>query len=229
MTWKPEGIIIHCTATHANWWEGKSTEEKIAEIRRWHVDGNGWSDIGYAELYDRDGTMGTGRDLDGDGDPFNDIGAHTKGWNSKSIGICLFGGAGSTANDEFSDHFTPEQDAVLRRRIAYLRERFPSIKWVKGHNEFANKACPGFNVSRWLARKPAKGDGMVEFVKGSKDAKVIAGTATIGAVTQASGDVKTLMQNGEQILGFSPVWLLLACVLAFLGYTRWQKWQKGIR
>ena len=39
-------IIVHCTATRADWWEGKSTERKVNEVRKWHVEGNGWSDIG---------------------------------------------------------------------------------------------------------------------------------------------------------------------------------------
>ena len=154
MTWAPEGIIVHCAATRKEWMSGASVEQKRDEIRRWHVEDRGWRDIGYAEIGDYDGSHAMGRDLNGNDDPFDDIGAHTGGWNSKSIGLCLIGGHGSNPDDPFSKHFTAEQDMWLRRRIAYLRNRYPSIRWVKGHNNFANKACPGFNVKKWLAQEP---------------------------------------------------------------------------
>ncbi len=40
-------IIVHCTATRADWWAGKRTSDKVREIKRWHVQDRGWSDIGY--------------------------------------------------------------------------------------------------------------------------------------------------------------------------------------
>lgn len=148
-------IIVHCTATRPEWFAGRSAAAKVDEIRRWHVGGNGWSDIGYAMLIDRDGTRAKGRDLDKDGDVFDDIGAHTKGRNSRSIGIALVGGHGARADDNFLDNFTPEQDAALRQLISELQSQFPSIKKVSGHNEYATKACPGFHVSGWLSSLPA--------------------------------------------------------------------------
>ena len=50
-------IIIHATATPANWRDGQKTSTKVAEVRRWHVEDRGWSDIGYHYLIDRDGTV----------------------------------------------------------------------------------------------------------------------------------------------------------------------------
>ena len=44
------------TATRADWMEGYPTGAKVAEVKRWHVEDNGWSDIGYHFLIDRDGT-----------------------------------------------------------------------------------------------------------------------------------------------------------------------------
>lgn len=149
-------IIIHCTATRAEWWSTRTVKQKTAEVRKWHVEDRGWSDIGYAALIDRDGKVAMGRDLDNDGDTFDDIGAHTKGHNSRSIGIALFGGHGSRETDKFSDHFTPEQDAALRSMIADLKLRFPTIKKISGHNEYAAKACPGFDVMEWLEGEPPK-------------------------------------------------------------------------
>ncbi len=142
-------IIVHCTATRADWWAGKRTSEKVREIKRWHVtpkpEGRGWSDIGYHFLIDRDGTIAKGRDIARDG-------AHVQGRNAGTIGISLFGGHGSSETDRFEEHFTPEQDAALRNLIADLREQFGNVP-VTGHNQDAAKACPGFNAPAWFARK----------------------------------------------------------------------------
>lgn len=75
-------IIVHCTATRPDWWQGKSTSEKVDEIRRWHVEDRGWRDIGYHYLIDRDGTVAKGR-------PVEQVGAHCKGHNTGTIGISL--------------------------------------------------------------------------------------------------------------------------------------------
>jgi hypothetical protein len=103
---KIDEIIIHCTATRPNWWEDKTTEEKVAEVKRWHVQDNGWSDLGYHYLIDRDGTVAKGR-------PVEKAGAHCKGHNSTTIGVSLFGGHGSSERDTFNEHFTVEKLAPV--------------------------------------------------------------------------------------------------------------------
>jgi len=135
-------IIVHCTATRADWWSSKRTSEKVAEVRKWHVQGNGWKDIGYHFLIDRDGTIAKGR-------PLESTGTHVMGHNTGTIGVSLFGGHGSSADDQFAEHFTPAQDKALRELIADLRKRFGALK-LSGHNEYAAKACPGFRVARWF-------------------------------------------------------------------------------
>lgn len=140
------GIIIHAAATRPNWMAGQSTAAKVAEIRRWHVEDNGWADIGYHYLIDRDGTTLQGRSIDRDG-------AHVRGHNAGTIGICLFGGHGSSENDDFPEHFTEEQDEALRELLAQLQEDYGPVP-VTGHNEYAAKACPGFQVAAWLAAEP---------------------------------------------------------------------------
>ncbi|ANT39893.1 Phage lysin, N-acetylmuramoyl-L-alanine amidase [Rhodovulum sp. P5] len=135
-------IVIHCSATPPDWKSGDSLFEKRAEIRRWHVQGNGWSDIGYHYLIDRDGHCAMGR-------PLARIGAHVRGHNTGTIGLCLIGGHGASADDAFEDHFTPAQDRALRALIAELQARFGHLE-VTGHNLYAPKACPGFRVGPWL-------------------------------------------------------------------------------
>ena len=134
-------IIVHCTATRPDWWSGKTTIQKVAEVRRWHKD-RGWRDVGYHFLIDRDGTVLEGR-------PVEQVGAHTKGRNKRSIGISLFGGHGSSERDQFSDNFTEAQNAALRGLISNLIDDYGKLK-VSGHNQYAAKACPGFHVPSWF-------------------------------------------------------------------------------
>lgn len=143
---KVNEIIIHCSATRPNWMKGKSAEEKVAEIRRWHVRDRGWSDIGYHYVIDRDGTVVKGR-------PVERAGAHTKGHNKNSIGVCLIGGHGSAKTDQFLDNFTGVQKLELVVLLKKLRSAHQILK-VSGHNEYANKACPGFDVQKEYGSKP---------------------------------------------------------------------------
>lgn len=138
-------IIVHCTATQANWMHDQNAAAKVREIRRWHK-ARGWSDIGYHFLIDRNGAVATGRPLDR-------VGAHVKGHNTGSIGIALAGGHGSSATDDPSENFTIAQMRALRSLIADLGRDYPTITRVSGHNEYAAKACPGFSVPRWFEVK----------------------------------------------------------------------------
>lgn len=140
-------IIIHTSATRPEWMEGQTLWAKREEIKRWHKQ-RGWRDIGYHYLIDRDGTTTHGR-------PLEQTGAHVKGHNTGTIGICLIGGHGSSEHDDFYENFTPAQDRALRAMLNDLQRRFPSITKITGHNQYAAKACPGFTVSEWLASEPS--------------------------------------------------------------------------
>lgn len=140
-------IIIHCTATRPDFMEGQSTAAKVAEIKRWHVEGNGWNDIGYHFLIDRDGTVAKGR-------PVEITGAHVSGHNTGTIGISLFGGHGSAETDAFSKNFTEAQEQALLDLLAELGNKY-GIERITGHNQYAAKACPGFYVPDWLKGAPA--------------------------------------------------------------------------
>jgi N-acetyl-anhydromuramyl-L-alanine amidase AmpD len=80
--------------------------------------------------------------------------SHCKGHNSTTIGVSLFGGHGSSERDTFNEHYTIEQGKALRQLLADLSDTY-GIKKISPHHRYAPKACPGFDVPRWLARKPA--------------------------------------------------------------------------
>ena len=131
-------IILHCADTRPDWMDGHPLVEKVAEIRRWHVQQRGWRDIGYHWVIDRDGAVAPGR-------PETEIGAHVERHNRGTIGICLLGGYSAEGDDEFDRNFTPAQAAAARRLIREIKGR-ATIQKVSGHNDYTAKACPGFRV-----------------------------------------------------------------------------------
>lgn len=122
-------IIVHCTATP----EGRDVT--VAEIDRWHR-ARGFKCIGYHLVVYRDGTVAEGR-------PVAMEGAHCKGHNAHSIGVCYVGGVARDGHTP-KDTRTPAQREALRRVVTELRERYGAR--VYGHRRFAAKACPSFDV-----------------------------------------------------------------------------------
>jgi N-acetyl-anhydromuramyl-L-alanine amidase AmpD len=114
-----------------------------AEITDWHVNGNGWSAIGYHFVIRRDGTVEKGRDTDNDGDVFDEVGAHAKGFNKNSIGICLVGGMNGF-------NFTRAQMMALDTLIDTINHIHADIEWL-GHCDLpgVDKQCPQFDVKAW--------------------------------------------------------------------------------
>lgn len=124
-------IIIHCSATKAG------QDFRAKDIDRWHRE-RGWDGIGYHKVIDLDGTIEPGRS---EAKP----GAHCKGHNSDSIGICYIGGLDK--NGKPADTRTELQKAALAGLVADYKRRFPNAK-VVGHRDMPNvhKACPCFNA-----------------------------------------------------------------------------------
>jgi N-acetylmuramoyl-L-alanine amidase len=135
-------IILHCADTRPEWMAGRPLTEKVAEIRRWHIEQRGWRDIGYHWVIDRDVAVAPGR-------PETEIGAHVEGHNAGTIGICLLGGYGAKADDLFEKNFTAGQKAAALKLIAQIKGR-TAISKISGHNDYAAKACPGFRVAACL-------------------------------------------------------------------------------
>lgn len=136
-------VAVHCSATRPLWMHNARTSEKVAEIRRWHIEDRGWRDIGYHYIIDRDGTVARGR-------AETVIGAGIVGHNTGVLHICLIGGFGSKKTDDFAKNFTPAQDVALRALIAEIRRRADIAK-ISGHCDYAQKECPGFQVREFLA------------------------------------------------------------------------------
>lgn len=128
-----EGIVIHCTATP----EGRY--HTVADVRKWHMNSpTFWSDIGYHYLVKLDGEVETGR-------PEARVGAHVVEANNGTLGVVYVGGVNASLMPK--DTRTPAQKTALIELCKALIKKYPTIKWIKGHNDFTNaKACPSFKV-----------------------------------------------------------------------------------
>lgn len=177
-------IVIHCSASPNNdrlyrSAPGSSGVLNPAQIiDQWHAERGfhrtdafrarqnpNLSAIGYHFVIDRGGLVLTGRHVD-------EVGAHAKNFNTKSIGICMVG----------TDQFTAEQWAALAHlvtaEVARLTKRNgpadrnnplttrACAKWadaqgivITGHRDLPNvhKTCPGFDVAAWLGNGMAQG------------------------------------------------------------------------
>tara|TARA_R100000951_G_scaffold81959_1_gene69642 strand:- start:789 stop:1202 length:414 start_codon:yes stop_codon:yes gene_type:complete len=124
-------LIIHCSAT-------RECDDSVnaSVIDRWHK-ARGWKGCGYHFIVLIDGTIETGRMI-------NEVGAHVRGMNKSSIGICYIGGLDRDAKTS-KDTRTPQQKESLLLLIKTLNKIYPEAT-LHGHNEFSNKACPSFDV-----------------------------------------------------------------------------------
>lgn len=128
-------LTIHCAATP----EGRDVD--AATISKWDKDKFGQTS--YHWVVELDGKKV--RTL-----PDDKRGAHVGGNNTGNIGVCYIGGCDKKGNPK--DTRTREQKVSLKILIQQYQAKYPGIV-VLGHNEWpgVTKACPSFDVSKWLA------------------------------------------------------------------------------
>jgi hypothetical protein len=131
----------------------------------------------------------------------------------------LVGGHGSSENDDFLDHYTPEQEAALRALIEDIKTR-AAITQVRGHNEVAAKACPGFNVKRWFAKKPPRPALTESTTLQASAVQLLSGA---GAGVTALGALEGYAQLA--IIGLAAIVMLAA---AWIMRERLRKWAREV-
>lgn len=138
-------VDLHTTATAPDWWKGKTAEQMMAEIREWHIKW-GWKREGYHGLVAPDGSWADGR-------PFTMIGAHIMERNRGTLGFTLvpIRTVRTDRLGKFEDYYTEAQRQTVKRKIAAVAA-MTQLKWVKGHNDYAARTCPGFKVEQeeWM-------------------------------------------------------------------------------
>jgi hypothetical protein len=126
----PNRITIHHTVQGAI-----SGPAAARAVQRSHVDGNGWSDIGYHFLVDRDGTVY-------EGSPVDRVGAHVLRQNTGNIGVAMIG---SFHQEELGE----AQKRAVANLVGHLAATYSipiDRAHIKGHGERMATECPGHNV-----------------------------------------------------------------------------------
>ena len=119
-------LVVHCSDTEDN------QNLSALDIHKMHLK-FGWNGIGYHKIINRSGKVENGR-------PEYWIGAHVKGKNDISLGVCLIG----------RDNFTKNQFKSLKRVLKKWKKLYPNAKIV-GHRDTGKtkKTCPNFDVIGW--------------------------------------------------------------------------------
>lgn len=123
-------LVVHCSDTDNN------ENLNATDIHKMHLN-FGWDGIGYHKVILRSGIIENGR-------PEYWMGAHVKGKNKISLGVCLIG----------RDEFTSKQFISLQKILKLWKISYPQAKIV-GHCDTGNthKTCPNFDVKTWLRNK----------------------------------------------------------------------------
>jgi hypothetical protein len=147
--------IVHHTAGRNDYSRAEAAAI-VKGIQLFHVQGNGWNDVGYNFLVDRFGTIYEGRF---GGVDRNVVGAHALGFNTGSVGIALLGTYGST-KPSAAAQAAIERLIAWRLDLAHVdptstqtilsggSERFVSglsvqVRAVSGHRDTGSTECPG--------------------------------------------------------------------------------------
>lgn len=128
-------IILHCSDSPSGRGDTAST------IHRWHQD-RGWSGIGYHYVIEDSGDIAPGR-------PPYWKGAHCKGFNKRTLGVCIIG-------KNYAD-FTPDQRAAAIDLLELLCAQHQlTVEDIKGHYELdPRKTCPGWDMDSVRAQVQA--------------------------------------------------------------------------
>ena len=119
------------------WHHSLSGDVSVDTVRSWHVD-RGFEDIGYHYIIDSWGNRFEGREQ-------SLIGAHAKGKNVDSIGVCLLG--------NFNVDF-PKFEALVEAKALYHQLcRIYSKELKNEFHRWVYNPCPGrrFNRSHFVA------------------------------------------------------------------------------
>lgn len=145
MPQKLQLLVIHCTATP----EGR--EVSVADIRKWHTDkppgGRGWRQVGYSDMISLSGNPINLVQYNNDDrvDPW-EITNGAEGTNGRARHVVYVGGTDKKGKPK--DTRNAEQLNALENYVKGTIQNHPSIK-IAGHNQFAQKACPSFDVPAW--------------------------------------------------------------------------------
>ena len=179
-------LVVHCSDTPDD------ESLRAMDIQRMHL-GFGWDGIGYHYVIGRDGRCEAGR-------PEYWQGAHVRGINDQSLGVCLIG----------RTHFTTEQMHRLELLLRDWTARYPHAR-VLGHRDATDtdKTCPNFDAAAWWQ------------TRNSARVTPVTGSAAMRAQPEDNSDLETEILFGEALEVLDQRNGYLRVRLATDGYEGW--------
>jgi len=128
-------IIIHHTATSRDFTKYITINEN--HRKRWNFKSQLGQYCGYTYFIEGDGKITQAR-LD------MGVGAHTRGHNKKTIGICL---SGSFSKERPAKEQLGALEMLLNEKIVKYGL---NKNQIKGHRDFSATICPGDSLYKWI-------------------------------------------------------------------------------
>lgn len=125
-------IVWHCSATKPDQFLDAAAIDAMHKAR-------GWQGIGYHLVIRRDGVLDIG-------EPISNRGAHVKGYNSRSVSVCMVGGLDE--EEKPSNNFTQAQWHTAFNIQAMLTMLYPKAQTV-GHRDLSPDIDGDGEVEEW--------------------------------------------------------------------------------
>ncbi|MFJ8146548.1 peptidoglycan recognition family protein [Streptomyces sp. NPDC096048] len=136
---KRGGIKLHYLGTAYADRPHAQCDDYVRQIQAQHMDGNGWSDIGYSFVVCTHGYVYEGRGLR----RRNSANGNTTLNNQDYAVLLLVGSSGLTRPTDAQLH-------GARDAIDYVRREGPAGSWLGGHRDGYATSCPGTAVYAWV-------------------------------------------------------------------------------
>jgi hypothetical protein len=206
--------VVHYSATYPD------ADYTWEQLTRDHL-ARGFREAGYHWYIRRDGTLIEGR-------PEGTLGAHVRGYNNNTIGICWEGGLERETGPNVGVwNPTEAQEATLIQLLHNIQKRHPSCKNVVGHIDVGPSQCPGLpkgGVEKWWKEKGGKAPTLAKSrtIQGSG----VAAASTVGAVaTETAQEIMPLLPYADSLKYVFVVLTLIG--VGYAMYARIDDHKKG--
>ncbi|KAF3428665.1 hypothetical protein E2986_14106 [Frieseomelitta varia] len=135
-------VIVHHGGSPQYCHNKNTCSQIVKSYQNYHMNNNGWADIGYNFIIGEDGNVYEGRG-------WKYVGAHAPGYNANSIGICIIG--------DFTNRL-PNEAALkaLNALISYgvSKGSISHSYHVLPHRQVTSTACPGTKLYEYVKKLP---------------------------------------------------------------------------
>ncbi|MFI7411220.1 peptidoglycan-binding protein [Streptomyces sp. NPDC049627] len=165
------GFVVHYSAANPN--------QTVQAIQNYHMDTNGWWDIGYNFLVDQAGRLYEGRGWQNEG-------AHTRGYNRTHIAVCFIGEDGDA---------TPAAKRSIRSLYEATNRKIGKTLTTTYHSALGSTACPGNDLRSWV-RAGMPTDGLADVDWGADTPGLTRSVASQQSAVNGLGRTPALVVDG---------------------------------